>query len=272
MIAVEVSSGADATFTHTQASGCAVTLPVEQADAPASGGDSSFAVLTDDGCEHTATSDSSWVTVSLSNTGVAYEVDAWEGAERVAVITVTSTTTDSSATFTLTQADGCSLMLTPGDVEVDAGENTIELEVTTHASCTIAATTDADFIGDIEIDGSTITAVVAANDGGARMGILVVTAGESMGEFVVQQEAAEDTLPDGGPGDPDGGPGDPDAGLSNPGTRPDSGFDFDDLEVGGGCTCHIAGGDRSPPNALGALLLGLALALALARRIQRRRR
>jgi MYXO-CTERM domain-containing protein len=248
-----------------------ITLPVDAADAPAAGGSSSFAVMTGAGCAYTIESDSSWLEVSSTDTGVEYDVDEHDGSERVAVITITSATSDSSATFTVTQSSGCSLMLTPGDVSVTAESTTVSFEVATGAGCTISAITESEFISGITIDGTTIEAEIAANEGDERMAIIVVTAGDSMGEFVVQQDAADEPEPTDGGTDAgeDAGWNPPDSGLSDAGMRPDSGYDFDDLEVGGGCNCHVAGQDRGLPNGLGAMLIGLLFAWRLKRRRDR---
>jgi MYXO-CTERM domain-containing protein len=49
----------------------------------------------------------------------------------------------------------------------------------------------------------------------------------------------------------------------------DAGFDFEDLQVGGGCSCHVTGSERSLPNGVGALLIGLVLAWRVGRRRKR---
>jgi MYXO-CTERM domain-containing protein len=276
-IEIEVSSGATTSFELTQGNGCAITLPVDAADAPAAGGESSFAVMTGEGCDYTFEVDASWIEASLSDTGVEYEVAAWDGAERVAEIIVTSTTTESSATFTVTQASGCSLMLTPGDVRVSADGESVSFVVSTGSGCTIGATTESDFISNITIEEGTVEAEIAANAGQERMGIIVVTAGDSMGEFVVQQDAADDVAPDGGieDGGVDGGDGDGDGdgGITVPdagGDVPDSGYDFEDLQVGGGCNCNVTGRDDSTPNGFAGALIGLVLAWRATRRRTKR--
>jgi MYXO-CTERM domain-containing protein len=273
-IEIEVSSGATASFELTQGDGCAITLPVDSADAPAEGGTSSFAVTVGDGCDYSFESDSSWIEVSATDTGVELEIDANDGAERVALITITSTSNGATATFTVTQTGRCALMLTPGDERVGPESTEISFEVTIAEGCTFAATTESDFISNVTIDGTTIEAEIAENDGAERMGTIVVTSEDSMGEFVVQQDAAEDITPDGGvDSGVDGGDGDGDGdvdGGGGPNVGTDSGVDFEDLEVGGGCNCTVAGRDRSLPNGLGATLIGLVLAWRLKRRRRER--
>jgi hypothetical protein len=274
-IEVEVSSGETASFELTQEDGCAITLPVDSADAPAEGGMSSFAVMTGEGCDYIFESDSSWLDVSRTATGLELEIDANDGAERVAVITITSASSAANATFTVTQTGRCALMLTPGDERVGPEGTQVSFEVTIAEGCTFTAATQSDFISNVTIDGTTIEAEIAENEGDERMGTIVVTSEDSMGEFVVQQDAAEELTPDGGvddggvDGSVDGGGDDPDGG-GGPNVGSDAGYEFEDLEVGGGCNCTIAGrSDSQSATTLGALLVGLVVAWRMGRRRNR---
>jgi len=280
-IEVEVSSGATASFGLTQGAGCEIMLPVTTAGATDSGGDSSFVVATGVGCEFTVSYNVDWVVARVVEDGVEYTVDSWDGEERSAVLIVTSTSTTASASFTVTQSSGCTVMLTPGNVRVGAQAGTIEFEVTT-GECAISAESDSDFITDVEVTGNAVRASIAENAGEERMGAISVSADDATGTFVVVQDSVGGTGPDAGVA-VDGGRPDAsvagDAGATSDGgtrfdggTSNDGGLDFDagyvfeELVVGRGCSCEIASRSADRTQALGALLLGVILALRVKRR------
>jgi hypothetical protein len=285
-IAVEVSSGATTSFELTQGSGCGITLPVTAAGATDSGGDSSFAVTTGDDCRFTVSYEVDWIVARVVAGGVEYSVDAWDGEERSAVLSVMSTSTPASGSFTVTQSSGCTVMLTPGNTRVGAQAGAIEFEITT-GECAISVESDSDFITDVTVTGAVVRASIAENLGEARMGSITVSAEDATGTFVVAQDSVGGTGPDAGIG-VDGGR--PDASASgdagatgdggarfDAGTRSDGGLGFDagyvfeELVVGRGCSCDIAARGADRPQALGALLLGVILALRVKRRRIRER-
>jgi MYXO-CTERM domain-containing protein len=98
-------SGQQATFTVTQASGCAINLLVSSAELGINGGSASFDVVTGVGCTFTAVPDMSWTNgVSIAGSTVHLSVDQNTGVARTSTVTVTATDTGANATFSVQQS------------------------------------------------------------------------------------------------------------------------------------------------------------------------
>jgi hypothetical protein len=93
------------TFTVTQGAGCSFGLNPTQQNFAAAGGSGNFAVTANSGCNWTATTGDSWITITggtgTANGSVGFTVAANTGPARTGTITV------GGQTFTVTQASGC---------------------------------------------------------------------------------------------------------------------------------------------------------------------
>ncbi|MCA9575669.1 MAG: OmpA family protein [Sandaracinaceae bacterium] len=200
ILTVTTDTGDAEDFTLTQTDGCVVTLPVSAADVTAAGGTSDFIVEMGSGCSYTAASSDAWLSATVTGTGVTYTATAWDGAARSADITVSSDTSASSASFTVSQASGCVVMLTPGSATAAGAGQELSFSVATGPGCTFGASSPDDFITDIVIAGDTVTLRIGENGRTARMGSVVVTADmtDSEGTFVIQQGEGDGRPGDGG--------------------------------------------------------------------------
>ncbi len=170
----------DQTYTLIQRSGCSVSLSSAQGSTQAEGGASSFAVTSGAGCEWVASTIATWLTqVTVTEGGVSFVADAWDGAARSATITVESTTTDSAADYTVSQAAGCVVTL-PNSIEGIGAEGvSSSFEVTTAASCTWTAAAQDGWLEDVEVTETGVAYQAAANTGPARTGTIQVVSPET---------------------------------------------------------------------------------------------
>jgi len=171
---VQLKNGQSVTV--RQASGCAVSLPSPTGSAFATGGNSTFNVDTANGCAYTAVTSAPWITaVSVTAQGVSYEVAPSTEAKRVGTITVTSTSTASSAVYTLTQSSGCVVVLSSGGGSPGADGGSASFTVQTTAGCGFTATSADPWLLPVTVDGNTVSYQTGANSGPARTGTIAVT-------------------------------------------------------------------------------------------------
>ena len=196
----------DQSYTLIQRSGCVVSLPSAQGSTQAEGGASSFAVTSGAGCAWVASTSATWLTqVTVTEGGVSFVADAWDGAARSATITVESTTTDSAADYTVSQAAGCVVTL-PNSIEgIGADGVSSSFEVTTAASCTWTASAQDAWLEEVEVTEAGVAYRAVANVGPARTGTIQVVSPETSDTktFEVRQASGcslslESTLAQGG--------------------------------------------------------------------------
>jgi hypothetical protein len=135
------------THTVNQASGCAVSINPSSATSPGSGGDGApIAVTAGPTCSWTATTATSWITVSsgASGTGngaVGYSVGANSGAARDGTISI------ATRTFTVSQAAGCTYSINPTSQSFgDKAKNGDPVSVTAPAGCAWTSTSNDSWI------------------------------------------------------------------------------------------------------------------------------
>ncbi|MCC6132075.1 MAG: BACON domain-containing protein, partial [Acidobacteria bacterium] len=172
------------TFTVNQADGCAAntSLVPSSANHPASGASSqAFQIQTGAGCPWTAVSNASWITLTSSGSGsgpasVVYNIAANPGPAR------NGTVTAAGLTFTVNQADGCTLnttLLPTGASQPAAGATGQGFQVQAAVGCSWTAVSNAAWItitaGAAGSGPGGVTYDVAANSGPARNG--TITAG-----------------------------------------------------------------------------------------------
>jgi len=164
------------------ATSCSFTLgPGSGTTVPAGGGSGSISVTTSAGCAWTASSNSSWLTITsgLSGSGsgtVQFTASGNIGAQRSGIITI------AGQTYTVTQNSGipvCSYTLGPGSgASVSAGGGTGSISVTTTSGCGWTSGSDSAWLTITSgFSGSGSGAVqfsAAANSGGQRTGIITI--------------------------------------------------------------------------------------------------
>ncbi|MEZ5308604.1 MAG: BACON domain-containing carbohydrate-binding protein [Pyrinomonadaceae bacterium] len=177
------------TFTVNQSSGCAYSIDPTSTSAPPAGASGSVAVTTETGCDWTATSNDSWISVTSGSTGsgngtVGYTVAANTGPARTGTVTI------AGQTFTVNQTSGCSYSINPTSATSPSTGTTGTVAVTTDTGCDWTATSNDSWItvtsGSTGSGNGTVGYTVAANTGAARSGTITI-AGES---FTVNQDGA----------------------------------------------------------------------------------
>jgi hypothetical protein len=164
-------------FTVNQGSGCTIALSASGANVPAGGARNSVDVATGAGCPWTAASGVPWITISSGSSGsgngtVAYTVDASSGPQRSGVLTI------GGQTFTVTQANGCSISLSPTSANVPASGAKNSVGVTAGAGCPWNASSAVAWIsiasGGNGSGNGTVGYTVDASSGPARSGALTI--------------------------------------------------------------------------------------------------
>lgn len=164
-----------ATLTIDQANGCTVSVPTASTQVGAAGTTSTFAVTTHAGCDFTATAHATWLSATAGSGSVSYTVAPSTTASRTGVITVTSTSTQSAASFTVNQSTGCVATLgeTSGTSEAAGGTRTIA--ASTDAGCPLGASSSASFVRDLAITATGVSFTVDPNAGPARTATIAVS-------------------------------------------------------------------------------------------------
>jgi len=165
-------------FTITQSNGCTYSLPSTSTNVPSSAGSSSFNVNSGAGCTWSATSNSSWITItsgSGSGSGtVSFSFAANVGPARTGIITV------NGQTFTVTQNNGCTYLITPTSANVPISGGSVSVNVTaSDAGCQWTAQSNASWImlitANVNGTGSgTVQFTVAANTSPERNGTVTI--------------------------------------------------------------------------------------------------
>jgi hypothetical protein len=138
---------AGSTFTITQAPTCAYAIsPVSQA-VPATGGTGTVGVTTTAGCNWTATSGASWVTITSGATGSGSASVGFTAAANVTTVGRSATLTIAGKTFTVTQvAASCTFTVSPRTISATQPGSTGSIAVTTVTGCAWSASTPVTWI------------------------------------------------------------------------------------------------------------------------------
>jgi hypothetical protein len=164
-------------FTVRQNSGCRASINPESHSVAYTGGSGSVAVTTAAGCDWTATSSASWVTITgggsrNGNGTLQFTVAPNTGPARSAALNI------AGRTFAVSQSSGCSFGISPESSSVAPAGGAGTVAVTTTAECDWTATSGASWIA-ITAGGSgkgngTVQFAVAATTGPARAGTLTI--------------------------------------------------------------------------------------------------
>jgi uncharacterized delta-60 repeat protein len=162
-----------------EVNGCGYAIAPTSSTIGAGGGISKFDVITSGaGCAYTVTSNNSFITITseasgIGNGEVMFSVAPNTGPAR------TGTITAGGRTFTITQASGCTFILSPTSASFLGSAGTGSFNVTSSAAgCTYTAVSNNSFItitsGGTGINSGTISYSIAANPGSARTGTITV--------------------------------------------------------------------------------------------------
>ena len=172
--------------TVSQTQGCSFSISPENASAPSGASTGKVSVTTAAGCNWTASSSASWLTISSGASGsgngdVNYAVAATSGPGRSATLTV------AGKTFTLNQGEGCTFTLSSSSGNVDDSGGTGSFNVQTASGCDWTASSSAGWLtitgGSSGTGNGTVRYSAAANSGPPRNGT-IVAGGKT---FTVQQ-------------------------------------------------------------------------------------
>lgn len=170
------------TLTVTQGTGCTVGLTPTAARVREGAGTAAFEVRTGAGCTWTATTETSWITITSPPNGVGtgtanvqLSIPANPGPERSGTVVV------GGQTFTLSQDPGCTFTLTPTSENVPATGGGSTITVNGPANCAWTAAANADWLsitnppppGGGNGPGN-VTYAAAANSGAQRTGTLTI--------------------------------------------------------------------------------------------------
>lgn len=156
---------------------CTYTLSSNYQTFTAAGGSNAVGVTTQQGCNWTAATSASWITISngtgSGNGAFNFSVEANPGPERTATITF------NGQLFAVFQSSGCVFVINPASVNLPASGGGGSFTVTTNnPTCTWAANSTAPWItiasGSQGNDNKTVTFNVASNLGRARAGNIAV--------------------------------------------------------------------------------------------------
>jgi hypothetical protein len=165
------------TFTVNQGSGCTFNLSAGGASVPASGAKNTVNVMAGTGCSWTASSAVPWISVTGGASGsgdgtVSYTVDPSSGPERSGVLTI------GGQTFTVTQANGCSISLSPNSANVPAGGAKNSVGVTAGGGCPWSAASGVPWIsiasGSTGSGNGSVAYTVDSTTGPARSGAITI--------------------------------------------------------------------------------------------------
>lgn len=185
---------ADKTVTISQASGCTFAINPQSQTVPSAGGTGSVNVTAPQGCGWNASSQADWITITTGSTGsgngtVQFSVAATTGSGRSGTLVI------AGHTFTVTQAESCTITLAPDSVRVPEAGGPSTFNVQTGASCAWTAASQASWItitsGDRGTGTQAVQLSVASHSGERRTGTVAVTgpAGVPPVNFTVVQES-----------------------------------------------------------------------------------
>jgi len=186
------------TFTINQGADCSIDVSPSSATEPASGGSREFEVRTAAGCNWTASSNASWLSITSGSSGegngkVRYTAAANSGPQR------TGTITAGGEAFTVRQDAGCSFSISPGSQNAGSIGGNVSVNVTAGGGCAWTAESNAPWIGiasgNAGSGNGTVQLVIAANSGGDRTGTVTI-AGQTF--TVVQASGCSYSIAPGG--------------------------------------------------------------------------
>jgi len=176
------------TFNVAQGTNCAYTINPASRNIAKAGGTGTVNVKTAAGCNWTAVSNVTWITITAGASGsgngpVNYSVATNSGPERTGTLTI------AGLTFTITQASGCAFTISPTSQSFTPSGGAGGVNVTTAAGCAWTAVSNASWItinsGASGSGDGVVAYSVAANTGAARTGKLTI-AGQT---FTITQGA-----------------------------------------------------------------------------------
>lgn len=176
-----------------QASGCTLSLPTDSASVALAGGTGSFQVVHASGCSYSVESDAPWLTAAVVNGAVSYQALAADSAAREGHITLKSSSTSSSARFTVRQDGACSLGLPSSGATLSASAQSSTFAVATTGDCSWTASSDQSWISNVQRTAGGVSFSVAANTGLARIGLIRLqnTANGAISYVVTQSSGCE---------------------------------------------------------------------------------
>ena len=162
-----------------EVNGCGYAIAPTGSSIGAGGGTGNFNVISSGvGCAYTVESNNSFITITSETIGtgngtVSFSVAANTGPAR------TGTITAGGKTFTITQASGCTFILSPTSASFPGNAGTGSFNVTgSAAGCSYTAVSNNSFItitsGNSGINSGTVSYSIAANPGSARTGTITV--------------------------------------------------------------------------------------------------
>jgi len=174
---------------------CTYTIGSSGASYTASGGSGSVSVtVTDSRCTWTATSNTSWITVTGGSTGLGNGTVNYQVAFNNTGIDRTGTLTIAGETFTVSQAK-CTYSVSPLSVSFEKTGGEGSISVMTTSGCTWTAVSNASWItltlGSSGTSNGTVTYKVTENTEAARKGTITV-AGQTV---TVKQKPGKIALP-----------------------------------------------------------------------------
>jgi len=155
----------------TQGSGCAYTVTPSSVNAGSAATTGSIQVSAPPGCGWSATSSTSWVTISGASGGngdgqVQFSVAANTGPARSGTLTI------ANQNVTVSQASGCTFTFNPPSVNAGAASTTGSIQVGAAAACTWSATSGSTWVtitgGSSGSGDGQVQFAIAANSGPAR--------------------------------------------------------------------------------------------------------
>jgi all-beta uncharacterized protein/BACON domain-containing protein len=164
-------------FSITQGNGCHVNIDPESHSVASTGGSGTIAVTAAAGCEWTATSSASWITITgggsrNGNGTIQFAVAPTTGPARSATLTI------AGRAFAINQSSGCTFGITPESHSVASTGGSGTVAVTTAAECGWTATSSAPWItiasGSSGSGNGTVQFAVAPTTGPARNGTLTI--------------------------------------------------------------------------------------------------
>jgi hypothetical protein len=160
----------------TPAPSCKYSISPDDQKVEERAGTHTVKVSTTSACSWTASSNTSWITVTSGATGtgdgsVAFSYAANTGASRTGTLTI------AGQTFTLMQAP-CMYSISPDTVKIDARGGAATINVSTGSTCTWTASSNQSWItitaGASGTGSGTVRITVARNDGNKRNGTLTI--------------------------------------------------------------------------------------------------
>jgi hypothetical protein len=168
----------DQTVTVNQGPGCTYAISPESQTVAAAGGPGTVNVTTETGCAWSATSHADWISIVGNSTGsgngtLNFTVAALVGSTRTGTMTI------AGRTFTVQQADGCTLTLVPETANAPEQGASRSFNVQTGAGCGWTAASNAPWIT-ISAPASgtgngTVQLQIASHSGEQRNGTVTVS-------------------------------------------------------------------------------------------------